>query len=1654
MTPAGQGALVVTAVATDTAGNSASTSTTLTVDTTAPAVAITSPGGPVNQPAQTITGTGEAGTTVTLFDNGSTTALGTTIVQSDGSWSTGVTLTAGTNSLTATDTDAAGNIGSTSSALIYTLNTTAPTGGTPALVAASDSGSSSIDNITDVTAPTFTVTLGATVVAGDTVQLLLGGAPLAHPVTHIITAADVTAGRVSLSVVAGDLGVDGTKLVSAQLSDSFGNSSTTAALSITLDTTAPAVAITTIEGGDNIINAAEAAGGIQISGTAEIGSSLTVNGAAVTVDGTGHWTTSVTPAGQGALVVTAVATDTAGNSASTSTTLTVDTTAPAVAITSPGGPVNQPAQTITGTGEAGTTVTLFDNGSTTALGTTIVQSDGSWSTGVTLTAGTNSLTATDTDAAGNIGSTSSALIYTLNTTAPTGGTPALVAASDSGSSSIDNITDVTAPTFTVTLGATVVAGDTVQLLLGGAPLAHPVTHIITAADVTAGRVSLSVVAGDLGVDGTKLVSAQLSDSFGNSSTTAALSITLDTTAPAVAITTIEGGDNIINAAEAAGGIQISGTAEIGSSLTVNGAAVTVDGTGHWTTSVTPAGQGALVVTAVATDTAGNSASTSTTLTVDTTAPAVAITSPGGPVNQPAQTITGTGEAGTTVTLFDNGSTTALGTTIVQSDGSWSTGVTLTAGTNSLTATDTDAAGNIGSTSSALIYTLNTTAPTGGTPALVAASDSGSSSIDNITDVTAPTFTVTLGATVVAGDTVQLLLGGAPLAHPVTHIITAADVTAGRVSLSVVAGDLGVDGTKLVSAQLSDSFGNSSTTAALSITLDTTAPAVAITTIEGGDNIINAAEAAGGIQISGTAEIGSSLTVNGAAVTVDGTGHWTTSVTPAGQGALVVTAVATDTAGNSASTSTTLTVDTTAPAVAITTIEGGDNIINAAEAAGGIQISGTAEIGSSLTVNGAAVTVDGTGHWTTSVTPAGQGALVVTAVATDTAGNSASTSTTLTVDTTAPAVAITTIEGGDNIINAAEAAGGIQISGTAEIGSSLTVNGAAVTVDGTGHWATSVTPAGQGALVVTAVATDTAGNSASTSTTLTVDTTAPAVAITTIEGGDNIINAAEAAGGIQISGTAEIGSSLTVNGAAVTVDGTGHWTTSVTPAGQGALVVTAVATDTAGNSASTSTTLTVDTTAPAETLAITAIATDSGSSSSDFVTNDTTLTVSGTNGALAAGEKIQVSSDNGTTWTDVVQTGTTWSLVDATTHPASFTYRARIVDSAGNIGTTASQAITIDTAAPTETLAITAIASSSSPNDTTLTVTGTNGALSAGEKIQVSSDNGTSWTDVVQNSRTSWSLVDGTTHSGNFTYQARIVNTAGNIGTIASLAVLIATSGGTLSIGGSPAFVVEFTGTGGNLALGSSPGFTGTVNAVSTAHGPVAITGSGSVTSGTGDAIDLSATGGTQVNPANLSINLTGPITGAAGGIVATQNASGSLTITTTGPVIGQAGRGILAQQSVTGVGSILVNGSGNVTGIGSGFSGIVAQNLNTANSGDITVSQTGNIIGGRDGIRAQTNGDGNFTVTTPAHRNYHGNLALRNRSVFEWSEEAFPSRPLPAISSTPAASASTSTTRRHQSRKLAELHRVRFRSQPMALSIPVRGYTRQRQPTGRNSGGI
>ena len=122
---------------------------------------------------------------------------------------------------------------------IHVVDATVPTGGTPDLLAASDSGTSQIDNITNVTNPTFSVTLNSTVAVGDTVELLLAGASLAHPVTHVITAADIAAHSVNLTVTPGDLGADGNKWISAKFTDPAGNTSTTSALKVIVDNTDP-----------------------------------------------------------------------------------------------------------------------------------------------------------------------------------------------------------------------------------------------------------------------------------------------------------------------------------------------------------------------------------------------------------------------------------------------------------------------------------------------------------------------------------------------------------------------------------------------------------------------------------------------------------------------------------------------------------------------------------------------------------------------------------------------------------------------------------------------------------------------------------------------------------------------------------------------------------------------------------------------------------------------------------------------------------------------------------------------------------------------------------------------------------------------------------------------------------------------------------------------------------------------------------------------------------------------------------------------------------------------------------------------------------------------------------------------------------------------
>ena len=194
--------------------------------------------------------------------------------------------------------------------------------------------------------------------------------------------------------------------------------------------------------------------------------------------------------------------------------------------------------------------------------------------------------------------------------------------------------------------------------------------------------------------------------------------------------------------------------------------------------------------------------------------------------------------------------------------------------------------------------------------------------------------------------------------------------------------------------------------------------------------------------------------------------------------------------------------------------------------------------------------------------------------------------------------------------------------------------------------------------------------------------------------------------------------------------------------------------------------------------ITAISPDTGASSSDFLTKATSLTVSGTNGVLGAGEKVQVSNDD-THWFDVTQnTSTTWSYADPTAHPANFTYYARVVGANPTIGNTDSHLVTIDTTAPNAP-SITSVTDNVSPvtgtvadggstNDTTPTirVSLTSTGAVAGDSVQLY--NGTTAlgsavtltsTDITAGhiDITTGTLTNGTTYD----FRAGVIDQAGN-----------------------------------------------------------------------------------------------------------------------------------------------------------------------------------------------------------------------------------------------------------------------------------------------------
>jgi len=411
----------------------------------------------------------------------------------------------------------------------------------------------------------------------------------------------------------------------------------------------------------------------------------------------------------------------------------------------------------------------------------------------------------------------------------------------------------------------------------------------------------------------------------------------------------------------------------------------------------------------------------------------------------------------------------------------------------------------------------------------------------------------------------------------------------------------------ISITTTNARGNSSTSTEV-LVVDTVAPTADLNTVEG-DNVVSASEASDGITLTGTGEAGATIEAEFQGVTqsttVAGDGTWSLDYTAAqivaGTYDRTVTITTTDVAGNSSTGTHTVHIDTEQN-LTLNAEVGGDYVINAAEAQAGVTFTGTAEPGASVLVTVAGVTqtatVDASGNWSAlyagGALPQGEYDTTVGVTSSDAAGNIASTSSAIRVDTTAGEVALPPLPIEiDDVINAAERADGVVINGTATPGLTVTVSlgGATqqVVADAGGNWSINVPaasiPTGTQSLPISASVSDTAGNSSTATDTVQLDTLVDGFSLNSgaIEG-DNVINAAERADGVALTGTVEPGSSVMVQFGTVTqaaaVDASGNWSVNFAaaelPEGTYSASATITATDPAGNSSTLTESFNVDT----------------------------------------------------------------------------------------------------------------------------------------------------------------------------------------------------------------------------------------------------------------------------------------------------------------------------------------------------------------------------------------------------------------------------------------------------------------------------------------------
>ena len=492
--------------------NNQSTDVTITNNTTT-APDLTPPAAPVISGDSvgfdntvTLNGTAEAGSTITVFDN--STQLGTTVTNSSGAWvfTTGA-LANGSESFTATQTDAVGNVSPLSSPLVVTLNApvnlvangnfatgdftdwtlggndddgqividTNAEGGSIYAAGMGSMGANGTLSQTIATTPGETYTLSfwlqneasgtndfKAIWNGQTLLSLTNATQSGYTeYTYTVTATSSTT-TLEFSAANGPSQWD------------LDNISLTA--NGTSTTTPPAAPVIST----GVANSNES---VTLTGTAPDGSTVTVSDGGATALGTatasstGAWSFTTADLAAGSYAFTATDTTSAGTSAASSAfDVTVTAPPPAAPVISTGVANSNESVTLTGTAPDGSTVTVSDGG-TTALGTATASSTGAWSfTTADLAAGSYAFTATDTTSAGTSAASSA---FDVTVTAPPPAAPVI-------STGVENSNESVTLKGTAPDGSTVTVSDGGPTALGTATASSTGAWSFTTADLAAG----------------------------------------------------------------------------------------------------------------------------------------------------------------------------------------------------------------------------------------------------------------------------------------------------------------------------------------------------------------------------------------------------------------------------------------------------------------------------------------------------------------------------------------------------------------------------------------------------------------------------------------------------------------------------------------------------------------------------------------------------------------------------------------------------------------------------------------------------------------------------------------------------------------------------------------------------------------------------------------------------------------------------------------------------------------------------------------------------------------------------------------------------------------------------------------------------------------